>query len=209
MHLVAAIIIILIAGTFFAHGVAKARAAGAPASPRAGKGKAARIPTARESARSAQAAAKTIWTQAKATNRLEEQRHRRTTGTAKPPGRTARGVRQAGRGARAFGRIIGSQVPRRAAPAAASTSPPPAAAPPPVPAAPPAPASPNGRNPAMATGNGSAEKLIEGVNQVHAEAGAGGIHAKHGAIKAANEGALRFAAMLSMMARATGGCSSR
>jgi hypothetical protein len=49
---------------------------------------------------------------------------------------------------------------------------------------------------------GSAEKLIEGVNQVQAEAGAGGVHAKHGAIKSCTEGSLRFSAMSSMMSRA-------
>ena len=53
-----------------------------------------------------------------------------------------------------------------------------------------------------ATGSShAAEKLIEGVNQIHAEAAAGGIHAKHAAIKAATEGAMRFSSMQGMLAR--------
>lgn len=54
----------------------------------------------------------------------------------------------------------------------------------------------------MASSTGSAEKLIEGVNQVQAEAASGGIHAKHGAIKSCTEGSIRFSAMSSMMSRA-------
>jgi hypothetical protein len=54
----------------------------------------------------------------------------------------------------------------------------------------------------VASSTGSAEKLIEGVNEVHAAAGAGGVHAKHGAIKACTEGSLRFSAMAGMMSRA-------
>jgi hypothetical protein len=52
--------------------------------------------------------------------------------------------------------------------------------------------------------NGSAhaaEKLIEGINQVHAEAATGGIHAKQSALKACNEACVRFAAMASMLSR--------
>ena len=54
----------------------------------------------------------------------------------------------------------------------------------------------------MAASTGSAEKLIEGVNQVHAEAASGGIHAKHGAVKSCTEGSMRFSAMAGMLARA-------
>lgn len=53
----------------------------------------------------------------------------------------------------------------------------------------------------MATGTGSAEKLIEGINRIHAEAAAGNINAKHAAIKAVTEGQVRFAAMLAMLSR--------
>lgn len=55
----------------------------------------------------------------------------------------------------------------------------------------------------MATGNGGnlSEKLIEAINQIHAEAAAGNINKKHEAIKAVTEGQTRFAAMLNMLSR--------
>ena len=59
----------------------------------------------------------------------------------------------------------------------------------------------NGGTVAAGTSTASAEKLIEGINEIHAHAAAGGIHAKREAIKAAHEGAIRFAAMLAMLAR--------
>lgn len=46
-----------------------------------------------------------------------------------------------------------------------------------------------------------AEQLIEGVNRIHAEAAAGGIHHKQAALKAAGEGSIRFSAMAQMLAR--------
>ena len=53
------------------------------------------------------------------------------------------------------------------------------------------------------TGTASAvEQFVEGVNQIHATAQAGGIHAKHAAIKACHEACVRFAAMSAMLARA-------
>jgi len=68
---------------------------------------------------------------------------------------------------------------------------------------PPQATTPPGRTTTVAaTGSAhAAEKLIEGVNQIHAEAAAGGIHAKHAAIKAATEGAMRFSSMQGMLAR--------
>ena len=207
MHAVFAVIIILVAGGFLFHGIAKARAAGAPSVTASGKrGKGAgratvRMPSARD-------AAKTIWTQAHATNWLEQMRHHRQNGTSPPPGKAIRAARATGRGVR---KLRGAIWPAPKAQGAGGTSPPPpaAAAVTLKPPAPPAPASPgtngtsNGRQPTMAstTSSGSAEKLVEGVNQVHNSAAAGGIFAKHGAIKAAHEGALRFADMAQMLAR--------
>lgn len=52
------------------------------------------------------------------------------------------------------------------------------------------------------TSTASAEKLIEGINEIHAHAAAGGIHAKREAVKAAHEAAVRFSAMAAMLARA-------
>jgi hypothetical protein len=49
---------------------------------------------------------------------------------------------------------------------------------------------------------GAVEQFVEGVNQIHGTAQAGGIHAKHGAVKASHEGSIRFAAMLAMLSRA-------
>jgi hypothetical protein len=54
---------------------------------------------------------------------------------------------------------------------------------------------------AAGTSTASAEKLIEGINEIHAHAQAGGIHAKQEAVKAAHEGSVRFAAMVQMLAR--------
>lgn len=57
---------------------------------------------------------------------------------------------------------------------------------------------------AGSNGSGSmpnAEPFIQAVNQVHAAAASGNIHAKHAAMKACTEGAQRFAAMAEMLAR--------
>lgn len=55
--------------------------------------------------------------------------------------------------------------------------------------------------PSTASGN-AVEQFVEGVNQIHAQAQAGGLHAKHAAVKASNEGAVRFAQMAAMLSRA-------
>jgi hypothetical protein len=75
-----------------------------------------------------------------------------------------------------------------------------APAPPPQPSAPAPPASTNGGTP-MGTSTASAEKLIEGINEIYAHAAAGGINAKQEAIKAAHEACTRFAGMAQMLAR--------
>ena len=46
-----------------------------------------------------------------------------------------------------------------------------------------------------------AEQLIEGINRIHAEAAAGGIHHKQAAIKSASEASIRFSGMAQMLAR--------
>jgi hypothetical protein len=51
------------------------------------------------------------------------------------------------------------------------------------------------------TSTASAEKLIEGINEIHAHAQSGGIHAKREAVKAIHEGLVRFGAMLTMLSR--------
>ena len=62
-------------------------------------------------------------------------------------------------------------------------------------------ASSSGGTVAAGTSTASAEKLIEGINEIHAHAQAGGIHAKQEAVKAAHEASVRFAAMVQMLAR--------
>ena len=64
-----------------------------------------------------------------------------------------------------------------------------------------APPTTNGGTPVAGTSTASAEKLIEGINEIHAHAAAGGIHAKREALAAMHEGAVRFAAMAQMVAR--------
>jgi hypothetical protein len=54
---------------------------------------------------------------------------------------------------------------------------------------------------AAGTSTGSVEKFVEGVNQIHAEALAGGIRAKHRGVKASTEGCMRFSAMAAMLSR--------
>lgn len=54
---------------------------------------------------------------------------------------------------------------------------------------------------AAGTSTASAEKLIEGINEIYAKAGAGGIHAKREAIQSAHEACVRFSGMLQMLAR--------
>lgn len=55
---------------------------------------------------------------------------------------------------------------------------------------------------AAGTSTGSVEKLVEGVNQIHAEAAVGNIHGKQRGIKASTEGSIRFSQMASMLSRA-------
>lgn len=88
--------------------------------------------------------------------------------------------------------------PRPGSPAAARPASSPAR---PAPA--PSPNGSSGRTTTVAAGTstGSVEKLIEGINQLHAEATAGGIHAKQRALKAATEGCIRFAQMAAMLSR--------
>jgi hypothetical protein len=170
---------------------------------------------------------KRIWTDVKATNWLEEQRHQRKNGapaaaspkapavatvtdigTRKPKAAVAslkRFVPDFRSAASAGGNGSGSAPSSPAASPPKSPQAPPARRQAPVPPGPAAPqGAPPGRNQTV-TGNGSsgsAEKLIEGVNQIHAEAAARNIHGKHGAIKACTEGSLRFSAMAQMLSRA-------
>ena len=54
---------------------------------------------------------------------------------------------------------------------------------------------------AMSFATGIITASHDGINKIHATAQAGGIHAKHAAVKAAVEGCIRFAGMLQMLSR--------
>lgn len=68
-------------------------------------------------------------------------------------------------------------------------------------AAPPSPNGSPGRNTTMAASGNAVEQFVEGVNQIHAHAQAGGIRAKLEAVKAAHEACVRFSAMAQMLSR--------
>ena len=140
--------------------------------------------------RSVRQEAKLAWAKVRAADWLEQQRHDRKNGTAAAAGRPPTPLAAARQRPQA----------RRAGPL---TVVPPAAQPrPPSPpqAAPAAPPSP-GRNTAVSSTGNAVEQFVEGVNQIHAQAQAGGIHAKHAAVKACHEACVRFAAMAQMLSR--------
>lgn len=122
-----------------------------------------------------------LWESARAADWLETRRHQRQLAAAAPPAPArAPAVTAAPPGS---GRMPG---------------------PPPGPHRPPAPTASHGGTAVMAaagTSTASAEKLIEGVNEIHAHAATGNIHRKREAIAAGHEGAVRFASMLAMLAR--------
>jgi hypothetical protein len=133
-------------------------------------------------------------------NWLEHQRHHRKNGTAATPGTVAAATVPGGKPVTPLRAAAQRLTARRGGvtviPPAAQSRP----APPPQ--APPAP--PNGspgRNTTMPASGNAVEQFVEGVNQIHAEAQAGGIHAKHAAVKACHEACVRFAAMAQMLSR--------
>jgi len=143
--------------------------------------------------RSVRQEAKLAWAKVRAADWLEQQRHDRKNGTAAAAGRpptplaAARQRLQARRG--------GESGPLTVVPPAAQSRPP--SPPQAAPAAPPSP----GRNTAVSSTGNAVEQFVEGVNQIHAQAQAGGIHAKHAAVKACHEACVRFAAMAQMLSR--------
>jgi hypothetical protein len=134
---------------------------------------------------------------------LKERDHARRNGggsAGRPPAVTTRGRARAA--ATATLRRLGQPRPASGngnGSAPAASQPPPPARPAPAPSTDGSP----GRTATVAAGTstGSVEKLIEGVNQISAEAAAGGIHAKQRALKAATEGCIRFAQMAMMLSR--------
>ena len=168
----------------------------------------------------ARADAKRAWTEVKATDWIEQRRHDREHGTATatrptirqrlrlapfaPPAQaSAGGNGQNGNGANGNGGgASGSTQPggtNATRPADGTEGP---APPPKAPSEPAQPTSTTGGTTVAGTSTASAEKLIEGINEIYAHAATGGIHAKQEAAKAAHEACVRFAAMSQMLARA-------
>ena len=165
----------------------------------------------------ARADARRAWTEVKAADWIEQRRHDREHGTATAvaPRRTIRqrlrlepvtpqapastgGNGQNGNGANGNpGGTNGTSGTNGASPPNDTKGP----APPLKATTPAAPPSTTGGTVAAGTSTASAEKLIEGINEIHAHAASGGIHAKREALAAAHEGAVRFAAMMQMLAR--------
>jgi hypothetical protein len=149
----------------------------------------------------ARADAHRAWQDVLSTDWLEQQRHHRANGTAPAvPARQplAHRLRLKPRTASTGTQAGGTQPPaNQATPAAGGNGGPPARPVPP----PPTQAQPTTSNGGTVASTTGAEQLIEGVNRIHAEAAAGGIHHKQAALKAANEGSIRFSAMAQMLAR--------
>jgi hypothetical protein len=144
-----------------------------------------------------------MWEQARSTNWLEAQRHARANGggtvTAAPPKQplTTRL------------RLKPQTVTTTTAAAGNGKNGPPArpSQPPPRPSA--QPGTNGGTTMSTGTSTASAEKLIEGVNEIHAHAASGGINAKREALNAAHEAAGRFASTMEMLGRAMSEPDSR
>lgn len=153
----------------------------------------------------ARADAFTAWQQAFATDYLEQQRHHRANGKAPATAAAGPYSPQPASPASADGGGPAPAQPPSPRPATGTRpgapgngGPPARQSPPP---APPAPASNGGTPVAAGTSTASAEKLIEGINEIHAHAASGGINAKREAVKAVHEGFVRFGAMLAMLSR--------
>ncbi len=163
----------------------------------------------------ARADARRAWTEVKAADWLEQRRHERQNGAAAAvaprltlrqrlrlapaaSGTTGGSGASPNGGGQANGGNGSTPTPATVPPPPNGTQGP--APPPQAPARPAQPASTNGGT-NVAPSTAGAEQLIEGVNRIHAEAAAGGIHHKQAAIKAATEGCIRFAGMAQMLAR--------
>lgn len=199
--------VFLFGGGFLVRSVSHARNGGAWAGPQTPKMRSRSQGTPRAglpASRPIRHEIKRIWAETQAADWLKQREHDRTNGSsaaAPAPGRM-RGRRLKAGVARVIPAARQSRPGQPAPPPPAHTPPP--SPPPPVASRPASPSAngSSGRNTTVASSTGSAEKLIEGVNQVQAEAASGGIHAKHGAIKSCTEGSIRFSAMSSMMSRA-------
>jgi hypothetical protein len=149
-----------------------------------------------------------LWEGVKSTDWLERQRHQRgleSTGgttTATDPAHSRRSILRPfapGTTESTGGGTNGANGGNGSAP----VPPPPSANGTGTPARPgtPGTTSTNGGTVTAGTSTASAEKLIEGINEIYAKAVSGNIFAKREAIKAAHEASVRFSAMAHMLAR--------
>jgi hypothetical protein len=206
-------VIVVLAAVVLARVMSAAFPPGGSSPRRVRGGRAVRSPAVRAAGRSAVAAAahprnsqirtqaradgRRAWTEVKSADWLEQRRHDREhgTGTATVPKTLRQRLAPFAPAAAAGNGTNGTNGTSR--PDGISGT---APATPPQPPAPAPPASTNGGTP-MGTSTASAEKLIEGINEIYAHAAAGGINAKQEAIKAAHEACTRFAGMAQMLAR--------
>jgi hypothetical protein len=198
MHAVAAFVLVCAAGWLLIS--ALGRASSAAGAGRAAGGK-------RGGQRPLRHEVRLAWEKVRAADWLEERRHERKNDPAGSTQAVAGRTPAAGRPALLRQVREAVTVPFQRRPAASSNGSTPAApAAPARPAGAPRPTSPSappGGTTVASTGTaGAVEQFVEGVNQIHGTAQAGGIHAKHGAVKASHEGSIRFAAMLAMLSRA-------
>jgi len=150
-----------------------------------------------------------MWEQARSTNWLEAQRHARKTGTpaAAPAPAPATPPKQAKQTLAQRFTAAGVTVTAEPHPRITPTAPPANGngGPPARPSRPAAqsaqPGSTNGGTMTTGTSTASAEKMIEGVNEIHAHAATGNINAKREALTAAHEAAGRFASTMEMLGR--------
>jgi hypothetical protein len=222
MHVLFGIAVVIIAALFLLGAVSRAREnARGTAQPKGPSGRlmrAAAHPTNRQALAAARADAVRVWEAARSTDWLEQRRHERATaaeGDSAPAAATAPGkpgkpppaIKAAATAPARSPGVLRKLIPSRPAATAEAAAPAARAAPPAPPKTPaqtaprPPAAPPGGTTVSAGTSTASAEKLIEGINEIHAHAAAGGIHAKREAILAAHECAVRFAAMLQMLSR--------
>lgn len=214
MHAVVAFVLVCLAGWLLFSALGRARSASAV---RAGGGK-------RGGQRTVRQEAKIAWEKVLATDWLEERRHERKSAPAGDTKAVTEATPAAGKATLLLRQVRDAvAVPFQRRPAAAPHDPgcdcglpacrsgwaddaPPisanGASPVPRPSSSPASPAPPGGTTVASTGSaGAVEQFVEGVNHIHASAQAGGLHAKHSAVKACHEACVRFAAMAAMLAR--------
>lgn len=196
MHPVAAFILVCLAGWLLVSALGRARAAAAQV--RATTGRRSGIPRGGGGQRPLRHEIKLAWEKVQAQDWLAQRAHERKLGPAAAATPASHPVTPlaAARQRLLARRASNGQAPVTVIPPAAQSRP----APPQAPSSSPPNGSP-GRNTAMAASGSAVEQFVEGVNQIHAQAQAGGLRAKQAAVKACHEACVRFSVMAAMLAR--------